>query len=556
MTVRTPAVHLRGEGIDGGVSILPDQYIITTGTNAQPVDMNPYDARDYDMYLATEDYGVYKTDLLAGRADVERVFGSKFSLKAGVAINRLEKDDRRIANNYTFTGSAGNTAASAYDLVDEAVTVQMNGRDVIWPSPVKAYDLFVAHQDWFSLNSTTFSNAAQNSKRMIEEISSAYLRFDLKLFQNRLALTGGVRFEKTELDGWSMRQDGFAVYQRDENGELLRDANGSLIMKPGLAADAMARYKLIYQERAHHEGQAYDGFYPSINASFTLTENMVLRAAYARTVGRPNVSYVVAGITIPATVSDADPDEARTITVGNPGLEPWTADSFHLSLDSYAIGGGYGSIGVYQKYVTNFFAQRAIPADEETLRHYNIPEEDMELMRNYWLRRWENVGDGRLTGVELSYRQDLLFFPAWLQKAQVWVNYTHLKVGGANTDDFVNFTPDIFSCGVNYIRPRYAVRLTCAYQAETKKRREDIVGTSGVARYPDGTYVYQGAYTKYGLTAEYAFSKAFILFANWDNVFGRDRYYYRRGPDTPDWAAKSQRYVIPSSIMLGVKGRF
>jgi TonB-dependent receptor len=521
--------------------------------------MNLYDARDYDMYLAAEDYGVYKTDLLSGRAVVERIFGSNFSLKAGVAINRLEKDDRRIANNYIFNGSAGNTAASAYDLVDESVMVQMNGHDVLWPSPVKAYDLFVAHHDWFSLNSTTFSNAAQNSKRMIEEISAAYLRFDLKLLQNQMTLTAGVRFEKTELDGWSMKQDGLAVYQRDENGELLLNANGGLIMKPGLATDVMAQYKLIYQERAHHEGQAYDGIYPSINASFLLTENMVLRAAYARTAGRPNVSYVVAGITIPATVSDADPDEAaRTITVGNPGLEPWTADSFHLSLESYAIGGGYGSIGVYRKYVTNFFAQRVIPTNEETLRHYNIPEEDREFMtsRNYQLRRWENVGDGRLTGVELSYRQDLLFLPAWLQKTQVWVNYTHLKVSGANNDDFVNFTPDIFSCGVNHIRPRYAVRLTCAYQAETKKRREDVVGTSSAAYYPTGTYFYQGAYTKYGLTAEYAFSKAFILFANWDNVFGRDRYYYRRGPDTPDWAAKSQRYVIPSSIMLGVKGRF
>ncbi|MDR1280633.1 MAG: TonB-dependent receptor, partial [Opitutaceae bacterium] len=562
LTTTTPSgtYNLRGEGIDEGDSILPASYVLT-GTDGTPVaGFDPYDANGYSLSSATEGYGVYKTGLLTGRADVEHIFGANFSLKAGGACQRQEKDDRRINNTYTFHGDERGKAVSAYGLVDESIDVKMNGNRVHWVSPVKTWELFAADRErnggLFTLDSTAWQTEAQNSKRMIEDISAAYLRFDLRVLDNRMGITGGLRYEKTRLDGWSVKEDGAAIFQRDENGVLMRDENGVLIRKPE-AATYEGRRRLVYQERAHHEGQDYGGIYPSLNINATLTDNLVLRFAYARTIGRPNVSYVVAGITIPDP-DGGDEDESRTITVGNPGLKPWTADSFHLTLDTYEMKGGYGSIGVYRKYVSNFFDRRYLPVTEESLKYYNIPDTDRDLMlsRNYRLRRWQNVGDAQLTGLELSYRQDLFFLPAWLRKTQVWVNYTHLAVGGANAPDFMGFTPDVFSCGLNFIRPRWSVRLTCAYQAETKKSSDYNPDTTYVNRYPPETYTWQGAYTKYGVTAEYALSRNLIFYMNWDNVFARDRMFYRRAPDTPAWAARSQRFVIPATIMAGVKGRF
>jgi outer membrane receptor for ferrienterochelin and colicin len=244
--------------------------------------------------------------------------------------------------------------------------------------------------------------------------------------------------------------------------------------------------------------------------------------------------------------------------VGNPGLEPWTADSFHLSIDTYNLKKGHGSLGVYRRYVSNFFAQRFLPVTDEALAYYNIPEEDREFMisRDYQLRRWENVGDAHLTGLELSYRQDITILPDWLQKMQAWVNYTHQSAGGRDTQEFLGFTPKVYSVGLNYIRPRFAMRLTAAHQGETKISLDYNPDTSAALRYPPETYTYLGDYTRYGMSAEYAFSKRFVLFANWDNVFAKDRYYYRRGPDTPPEVSKSRRYVNPSAIKIGVKGTF
>jgi hypothetical protein len=121
----------------------------------------------------------------------------------------------------------------------------------------------------------------------------------------------------------------------------------------------------------------------------------------------------------------------------------------------------------------------------------------------------------------------------------------------------VGFSPDSLSAGLNYIRPRFSVRLTAAYQAETK--RAEVLATPGTQAegfIPPSTYEYQSAYTRYGISAEYALSKKFALYLNWDDVLAKDRFLYRRAPDTPAFAQTAQRYVSPSYIVIGVKGSF
>ena len=547
------AANIRGDGIGKGASIGPETYTITRA-NGTPVD--PFNANNYTLGTANEEYALYQTDATAGRLNVSRAIGRNLTLKLGGAYNRLDKDDTRPVKNYTFVGrAAGQTAVSLYDLVDESIDVKVNGNPVRWISPVKTYNLFVKNPEYFTLNNTFIANRAQNSKRMLEDILAGYFRFDLRLLSGRLNVTSGARYERTDLKGWSNKRDNFAIYQRDAAGKLLLTSTGALIPVTNNADD---RLRLINQERGNIESQGYGGLYPSLNANYAITDNLVARAAYARTLGRPDVQYVVAGVTVPVP-TDTNATTADIIVVGNPGLEPWTADSFHLSLDSYHLKGGFGSIGVYQKRVSNFFAQRGRPATAATLEAYGIPEGDIAYMLadNWVVRRWENVGDATLNGLELSYRQDLLFMPSWLQLMQAWVNYTHLKVGGRNAADFVGFSPDTLTAGLNYIRPRFSVRLTAAYQAETKRAEVVVIpGTSAEGFIPQSTYEYQAAYTRYGISAEYALSKTFALYVNWDDVFAKDRLVYRRAPDTPAFAQTAQRYVSPSYIVIGVKGSF
>jgi TonB-dependent receptor len=575
-------LDMRGNGINSTASILPASYSVTNAFG-EPFDV--YKGENYYVRGVSTEEGRYGTDVWQGRLDIERVINSNFSIKAGGSYDKTEKDDRRFLRRYTFAPASGAGSLRAgswredYDrdgsyeddpedaaagapflFVDTPSALAMNGNPVSWINPAKLYKLYEEHPDWFPESAaTTPESLALGSVRLEEIVSSAYLRFDLALFQKRLHLIGGLRYEKTELNGWSMLKDESAIYQKDANGVPIKDSNGRFVKLPGIDDDPVRANNLIYKERASHAGQSYDGLYPSLNANFTLTPNLVLRAAYARTIGRPDVRYVAGGMSIPPPGSVDEEEETLTnkkiISVGNPGLEPWTADSFHLSLDSYHWKGGFGSIGIYRKNVTNFFAQLTTPLSRAVLEQYGLSPEIIDFYLagdDYELRRYENIGDASLNGIELSYRQDLLFLPQWLKTMQLWVNYTHLEVSGPNKEDFTGFTPDTVSWGMNWIRPRFAIRLSCAYQAETKKRivpaEENYI--------PAGTYEYQGSYLTTDLSAEYSFSRGFAVYMNWSDMFNKDRFIYRRAAGTPGYAQKYQRDVRPSYITLGIKGRF
>jgi TonB-dependent receptor len=560
--------QMEGYGINSTKSILPTTYVAKNAATGEAA--SQFDGGDYLLHQVRDEDGCYKTDMYSGKVDVTRFFGRHLSIKTGASFNRMTKDDWQLPSIINFSGDptiGPQTTAGIYErkklkyYIEDypyllTPGVQMNGHDVIWISPVGVYKLSQLHPEWFTTDKSAIQYRAERSKKMTEDIAAAYMRIDLKLFSNRLHAIGGVRYEKTDLDGWSVKTDPTAIYVRDpETGLPMRTPDQSAWQQLDVSDEEKIR--LQYQERAFHEGQSYGDFYPSLNINYAFTENLVLRAAYARTLGRPNIQYVVNGITIPNLTEREDDDPVVTVTVGNPALKPWTADSFHLSLDSYFLKGGFGSVGVYRKFVSNFFQSRNYTATRADFEHYGINSNDIDFMlaNNYAIRRTENIGDARLTGLEFSYRQDLFFLPRWLQKIQVWVNYTRMQLDGTNSKDFTGFTPEALSWGVNYIRPRFSLRLTCAYQAETKSA---AVGTGGNAgKYiPSGTYEYQNAYTRYGLTAEYALSRAFALYVNWNDLIGDDRIKYRRADGTPAYAQNYQRTVTPAYIMVGVKGRF
>jgi len=177
-----------------------------------------------------------------------------------------------------------------------------------------------------------------NSRSLTEQVAAAYLRADVRLLNNKLWLVGGVRFERTHDQGTGPLNDINAQFQHNANGTLV-DGNPNLagIQTVPLSTDALVLRKLRYKERAATSDQHYSGYYPSLNASYNITENLILRAAYAQTLGRPNINNIIPSTSI-SDAAAANP----VITVNNVGLKPWSAKSYDLSLESYQIKDGFG----------------------------------------------------------------------------------------------------------------------------------------------------------------------------------------------------------------------
>ena len=550
-----PNLILRGDDIPSSSGIIPTRYTATSRTG-QPV--NLFDGGLYSIASGNSLQNDYGAEKLAGRFDVARDFrwAVPVTFKTGVLVDRMERDNRRFLQTFNFrpNGSADAAArlAGNFDVFDTAYNDDaptIYGQRMRWISHTKLYQLFQARPDWFVLDEPlAHQNLVSNSRRLIETISAGYLRSDVRLFSNRLWLVAGVRYEKTEDEGWGPKNDPSAQYQKDAQGRVIDGNAAQAGVQPiFLSNDLLVRARQRFTERGTHAERDYDGLYPSLNASFSLSESWVVRAAYARTIGRPNVTAVVPSATF------TEPTVATpTITVTNPGLKPWTADSYDLTLETYQFKDAFASVGVFQKNIADFFGSVRTAATAELLEQYGLPADPAYL--TYEVATTTNTGDARIKGVEFSYRQSLTFLPHWARGFQVFFNGTRMNLGGSTTADFTGFNPSSYAGGINFIRPRYFIKLTCTHQGETRRGAVAANVANGI---PAGTFNYQDARTRWSISAQYSLTKRFALYGSMTDLDGGfNPTTLRYGPGTPDYA-KSQRYQeLGSTIMLGIKGQF
>src|SRR5690606_35238710 len=106
-----------------------------------------------------------------------------------------------------------------------------------------------------------------NSKELTETISAGYLRGDVRLLDNRLLLVGGVRYERTTDDGMGPLNDANAKFVRDAAGNLVLDGAGRPVP---ITTDPVQAERLVLREREARTNRSYDGFFPSLNATYEL----------------------------------------------------------------------------------------------------------------------------------------------------------------------------------------------------------------------------------------------------------------------------------------------
>ena len=539
---------IRGDGMYAGLpkSALPQQ-ITAVDRAGQVVDL--FDGGLYSVTRAMSRQSDGTDGKNGLKADVSREFGPGFTLKMGMAVNTQDRDYRENFRRWDFrpTATAAVRGARNYDLIDPVYsrTAQnyFPGHQVQWASLEKLYQVFQANPEYFVLaEAPSYSGSVTPSKKLQEMITAAYVRADVKAFDNRLWLVGGVRFEKTDDEGWGPLDEISATFQKDSNGKLLRDGAGNLIPVVGTALE---RQMLRYQYRGAHAKKSYYGYYPSLNASFDLKHDLMLRAAYARTIGRPNLGEIIPGQTI---TDPTLPPERRTITVVNTGLVPWTSDAYDLSLESYHARGGIGTVGVFAKDVKNFFGGVRVPATPALLDQYNIPVAFPGEFDGYDIITKQNVGDARILGVEFSYKQSLFFLPTWGKNFQIFGNATVLKLSGSNAADFSRYSPRIYNWGVNFARSRFSARMNWH---QRPGNRQEPAGTD-----PTAPKSWSTSRTVVSAEFEYRFTKLLSFYGTANNLFDKPEISQRYGSTTPEYARSTGLNVYGTDFTFGVKGSF
>lgn len=548
-TASYSGLTLSAEGMDKLYSGLLPKINATNGAGVQ---VNVTDAGGMPVTAAAAAVGLKTVDTVKGaRMNISRSFSGAlpFRMQAGVSVFEEALDTTRTARTWAIAvpGGAGSNTANALNLISEeysAITNWYNTDNqrvpVRWISPEKLYGLYLTNPSYFTLNQAAeYTGAVNASKYIAETISAAYVRFDSRSFQNRLRIVTGVRFEKTADDGQGPLNEIGATYARDAAGNILRTGAGVPIR---LTTDALELAKLQYKERGIRSERSYDGFYPSLNATYEITDKLIARAAYARTIGRPAMAEITPGVVFPNPTTTAG-----TITVNNPGLQPWTSDNFDLSLESYGFKGAVISAGVFRKNISDFFSTVVSPITPELMAEYDLSDE----YSTYDISTKRNGGEARLTGFEWSYRQSLNFLPGWARGFHVFINGTHISLSGQNADDFTSFSPKNINWGVSYARAKFLAKVNVA---QSGKVRNGVIAPS--ASIPVGAYRYIGSQTTIDLSAQYKLSKLITLYGSVRNAGQADKYTLDYAESTPEFARVRVVQRFGAMFTLGIKGEF
>lgn len=175
--------------------------------------------------------------------------------------------------------------------------------------------------------------ASDTDRYTKEESQSAYLQYN---YRNEwdgkpYDLHVGLRYEQTDVTSTSA----VAAYNR---ADWIADTEIALVASG--------------QREFQTQTGDYDYLLPNINFNIEVVEDVVLRAAYSETIGRPDYVSIQGG-TVVGTLANRAGGSGSS---GNPSLLPLESKNYDFSAEWYYADASYVSAGYFRKNVSNFIS--------------------------------------------------------------------------------------------------------------------------------------------------------------------------------------------------------
>ncbi|WP_339725875.1 TonB-dependent receptor [uncultured Paraglaciecola sp.] len=186
----------------------------------------------------------------------------------------------------------------------------------------------------------------------------------------------------------------------------------------------------------------YDNVLPSANITLNLTEDVILRGAYSKTIVRPLNRDNTPAQSISVSTDTTDPNPIKA-TLGSNNLEPYSANSYDLSLEWYNRPGGAVTVALFKKDIEGFIASTTLcPNDGGDLPFGNLTGAGVTNSEGVFdcftsegqgiiVTQARNTPDTiAITGLEFSIQQNLDFLPGFWSGFGGLFNYTIIDIDG------------------------------------------------------------------------------------------------------------------------------
>jgi len=446
---------------------------------AQPVytilnGKSPYDVSSITRGDLTNAPVDYVESVYTGKVDLEKQFsGSEISGSLKGGIKTYISDRTQDSSSFVYvTGS--NASGMPYTDILRRADYMSNGTEMtLTPDMNKVVALLKSRPELFVLSAAdAFRNQNFNDFETTETTNAAYVMGTVT--RGRTSIITGVRAENINLET--------NVYE--------------FVPAAGSRAASANR---ISRERD------YTVWLPGIHLRHELKENLILRASYNRSYGKPDLDDLIRG-------RQLNP-ENDTISDGNTELEPSLANNFDLQLESYTDRGGLYSIGFFYKDIKGFYYDSTAT---ETIIEDGVPTV-------YRVSKPQNALGAENYGVELIARQSLFFLPKPFDGLSVDVSATFTESDGkypgrlAEKLPTYGFSDYIFNSSLEYAFGRFKAKLSYTYRAEY------LEGLDGNFTLDD---IY-GASENVDLETSYEVSDKMRVFLNIDNLTERPQISYQ-----------------------------
>jgi TonB-dependent receptor len=351
-------------------------------------------------------------------------------------------------------------------------------------------------------------------------------------------IVGGVRFQDYRSHAEAGEVDNLGQYVQDEGGNLVVDPlTGTPIKITGGALEITERTNI---ERGVVTDGTVEGFFPSFNAIYRLSESIQLRFGYADSVSYPDLGDLAAV----TTVSDITASIPR-LTVNSP-LKPWYGKNYDFDIEYYTRTGGSFTLAFFRKEISDFVNQirheAATAQAGEALERYGY---GALVPLNYVVVEKFNGGEASFDGWEFAMRQSLdRYLPLWGRGLTLFYNTSYTSAPrGVSAGNISAASQRLMNWGAAFRRGRLSASLSWNHKPEPKRRTPST--THGIS------------YTLLDLDVSYQFRPAITFFASASNLTSvpmGSRYIYSEA--TPDYARRRNFDVYGIQCILGLKGQF
>jgi len=286
----------------------------------------------------------------------------------------------------------------------------------------------------------------------------------------------------------------------------------------------------IVSHSTDNVGRDFDELFPNLQFRYRLDENTNVRAAYTRSMARPNFWHAM-----PYAYTHVDDEE---IVRGNPHLEPAIADNIDFLVEHYfSEQVGVVSAGLFIKTIEDFTFRVQTSQMGGPFDGFDVEDS-------------VNGGSADLWGIELTWQQQFTWLPGWMSGFGIYANYTYtdtssIDFGDSTGRDDIDVLPEqmqqIGNLAFIYEKGPITSRLAVNFSG---KWLSEVAGHADFDEWTDAT-------TTLDFSLSYEFNNGLLVFLEGNNLTEEVNYLY-----LGNTTRARQHDITGRTLNTGVKWQF